>query len=378
MNIKDRVQYFFREHARRVRLPVSEVGVLYLLSAIVTVLAFLLAVWLLVQIVFFSDRSGELPPDLVFEDREQTETVLDTCAMRSPLNGVCLDNAENKDESYIAVMVENSTDAWPLSGVSKARVVYEAPVEGDIPRFMLLFEKRDAVEKVGPVRSARPYFLDWLREYPGAMYMHVGGSPEALAQIESSDVFNLNEFFRSWYYWRSTDRGAPHNVYTSSELWQKAWKDYEGNQQPIEGWKFAEQTNCDGEQEKCVSLIVAEFALGRYSSRWEYTSSTQTYTRYQGLSEQFDKEGTKVEADVVIVQKVESEIIDAVGRKRLDIVGAGDAQIFQAGRHIAARWQKDNVNSRTKWYDHSGKEITLQPGTIWIEVLPNGRGLQWQ
>lgn len=378
MNIKEKITYFFREHARRVRLPVSEVGWLYMLAAIVTVVAFLLAIWLLVHMLFLSDRSGDLPPDLVFDEERVVEEVSDECALRSPLNGICLDDADNKEESYIAVMVENNAEAWPLSGVSKARVVYEAPVEGDIPRFMLIFAREDDVSKVGPVRSARPYYLDWVSEYPGAMYMHVGGSPEALERITNSDIFDLNEFSRGWYYWRSTDRGAPHNVYTSSELWQKAWEDYDGNQEAVQSWKFAEQTDCDSEQESCVHLIVAEFALGRYSSRWEYTSSTQKYTRFQGLTEQFDKEGARVEADVVIVQRVDSAVIDDVGRKRIDAVGAGDAQIFQAGRHIAARWQKDNVSSRTRWYDLNGKEISLQPGTIWVEVLPNGRGLQWQ
>lgn len=378
MKTTDKMKYFFREHVRRVRLPVSEVGWLYMLAAIVALVAFFLVVWLLIQVLFFSDRYGELPPDLVFDDKDVVEEIPDECAQRSPLNGICLDTMQNKDESYVAIMIENSADAWPLSGISKARVVYEAPVEGDIPRFMLLFALGDDVSKVGPVRSARPYYLDWVSEYPGAMYMHVGGSPEALGRIENSTIFDLNEFYRGWYYWRSTDRSAPHNVYTSSELWQKAWEDYEGQQEPIESWQFAEQTDCNNEQENCVNLIVAEFALGRYSSRWEYTSSTQKYTRYQGLSEQFDKEGARVEADVVIVQRVDATVIDDVGRKHIDAVGAGDAQIFQAGHHIAARWQKDNVNSRTRWYDENGKEISLQPGTIWVEVLPNGRGLQWQ
>ena len=123
-----------------------------------------------------------------------------------------------------AVMVENSAEAWPLSGLDQAFLVIEAPVEAKIPRlegFYYLGQKE--VEKIGPVRSARPYYVDWAEEF-GALYAHVGGSPAALKQITASnDLFDLNEFWHGPNFWREAFRFIPHNVYTSTELLTQAF-----------------------------------------------------------------------------------------------------------------------------------------------------------
>ena len=117
-----------------------------------------------------------------------------------------------------AVMVENHPDARPLSGPAKAQVVIEAPVEGGITRFLLLFDATSTVEEIGPVRSARPYFVDWAKGW-SALYVHVGGSPEALQQIhQSASLANLDEMSsRGGVFRRSKTRYAPHNTYISSE-----------------------------------------------------------------------------------------------------------------------------------------------------------------
>ncbi len=378
-----RIQYFLREHARRVRLPLSEIGLMYLLSAVVATVALGIVIWLFIYFVVLSDRSGVLPPDLVFDEpvSEQQEELNETfadCEVRSNLNGVCLDGESDQDEEYIAVMVENSADAWPLAGMSDARLVYEAPVEGDIPRFMLLFERGDDVDKVGPVRSARPYYLDWLSEYGGAMYMHVGGSPAALETLKTTeDLFDLNEFYRSWYFWRSDDRYAPHNTYTRSKLWQKAWDDYEGEQRDVPAWVYSAQETCEATNtdQSCATDITVEFLPGRYSVRWEYSSSTGQYQRYQGSTRQLDQDGTPVVADTIIVQRVEAETIDNVGRKRIDTIGSGELTVLRDGHVETGTWHKDARQSRTWWHDESGDNIALKPGKIWVEVLPTNRKL---
>src|SRR5690606_23920743 len=126
----------------------------------------------------------------------------------------------------VGIMIENHYDARPLSGLADASVVYEAPVEGNYTRFLAVFPEDAEVQKIGPVRSARTYYLDWVSEYPDMLYMHVGGSPDALEKIKTHGIFDFNEFYRGWYYWRDSGRYAPHNVYTSSALFQKAMDEY--------------------------------------------------------------------------------------------------------------------------------------------------------
>jgi hypothetical protein len=122
-----------------------------------------------------------------------------------------------------AIMVENHPDARPLSGVAKANVVIEAPVEGGITRFLLLFDATTTVQEVGPVRSARPYYVDWADAWHAA-YFHVGGSPDALQQIRQrgASFANIDEMVLGRFFWRSLDRSAPHNAYTSKDLMDHA------------------------------------------------------------------------------------------------------------------------------------------------------------
>src|SRR3989338_917408 len=148
-----------------------------------------------------------------------------TPMVRRAIDGVLV--AEGTKEAYpFAVVIENSVDAWPLSGIGAANLVWEAPAEAGIPRLLAVFADGSDVKEIGPVRSARPYFVDWTEEFHG-LFGHVGGSPEALALLPSRDVFDVNEFSRGQFFWRSRARSAPHNVYTSSQKLQEVITRYQ-------------------------------------------------------------------------------------------------------------------------------------------------------
>ena len=68
----------------------------------------------------------------------------------------------------LAVMIPSDSEPY---GLSQASVVYEAAVEFDIPRYLAIFEQVQA-EQIGPVRSARPYFVDWACPY-GPLFVHL-------------------------------------------------------------------------------------------------------------------------------------------------------------------------------------------------------------
>ena len=127
----------------------------------------------------------------------------------------------------LAVMIENHIESRPQSGLTSADVVYEAVAEGGITRFMALFYCNLSDVQVGPVRSARTYYLDWLGEYNNPLYAHVGGAntpgpADALSQIIKYKVNDLNQFSIGFpTFWRDYERlGHPvateHTMYSTS------------------------------------------------------------------------------------------------------------------------------------------------------------------
>ena len=235
----------------------------------------------------------------------------------SQLDGSPVINESDQVPAVLGVMIDNFSDARPQYGLTEAMIVYEALAEGGITRFLAIFSEKQTVEMVGPVRSARPYYLDWLDEYGGAMYMHVGGSPEALELIDKYEVFDINEFYRGWYFWRSTNRTAPHNTYTSTELWGKAYDKYfeYHNEEDYDGWLFQKIENCIDE---CVNKIDVPIApWNSYHAVWSFDKLTQKYIRFQGGEQMFEMDGKEIYADTVIVQMVNAKVTDEIGRKKL-------------------------------------------------------------
>ncbi|HRH23894.1 MAG TPA: DUF3048 domain-containing protein [Candidatus Magasanikbacteria bacterium] len=292
------------------------------------------------------------------------------------IDGECVTPGHEKPK-LMAVMIENHLDARPQSGLSRAAVVYEAPVEGNYSRFMAIFPIYEEVGKVGPVRSARPYFLDWAREFGKPMYMHVGGSPDALQELRSSAYFDFNEFSRGSYFWRSRDRYAPHNVYTSSEEWTRGWEDFGSDAFPFseESWLYEEVVPCTT---TCTTSIIASFAPPVYQAEWRYSTTTEKYTRYQLKKPHVDQDGTQISANTVVVQYVQTKVLDAELRIEMDTVGSGKAVVFTKGNKVEGTWKKTNRDSKTRFYDSSGAEIPFTPGKIWIEAVNQVGDAEWK
>lgn len=293
------------------------------------------------------------------------------CPYRSILNGVCVESADEVSPQLVAVMVENHPESRPPSGLASAAVVYEAPLEANYTRFLAFYPLDSQVEKVGPVRSLRPYYIDWLEEYGRSLLFHVGGSPTALDKAAARGVLNLNEFYRGWYYWRSRERSAPHNVYISSSFWQRAHRDYGKTATPLttSTWQFA-TTSEPCLDDVCVVSLTVSFLPPTYEATWQYVTSTGQYARYQDDAPHEDEDGTAITADTVIVQRVRTRVLDEVGRLAVTTVGSGQALVFRSGKVIVGRWQKKSTLGRTEWLDEAGAPVLLSPGKIWVEVVP--------
>lgn len=289
------------------------------------------------------------------------------CVAFAKLDGACL--AKGEAEKYpVAVMIDNKQEAWPQAGLSYAWLVFEAPVEGGITRFLAIFTTDKEIKKIGPVRSIRPYYIDWAKEF-GAIMAHIGGSPEALGIIATdADLMKRNIDGDGSYFWRATDRIAPHNAYTSSKLLDDARNKKLKNQDlQFNSWEFK---NDDFLSERGDSkTLTVKFANDPlYNAAWEYDKEKNEYRRKIGNDYAKDEDGRIILAKNIAVLATDIEIIDEVSRRRITTIGNGDALIFQDGKKIEAKWEKKDRDSRLYFFDLNGKPIQFNRGTTWVEV----------
>lgn len=282
---------------------------------------------------------------------------------RRAIDGVLV--SQGTPESYpLAVVIENSIDAWPISGVAQANLVWEAPTEAGITRFLAIFADGRVVKEIGPVRSIRPYFIDWAEE-AHALLAHVGGSPEALALAGSRAVIDLNEFWNGGYFWRASDRARPHNVYTSTDLLRASFGE-EAVAPTYESWQY--QDDAVREARGRAQEITVVFGNPVYTVTWQYDPETNDYVRSQRGAFYRDANGTIVRTKNLIIMQTEIQILDEIGRRKIKTVGNGLVQVFRDGQEIAGEWRRSSLAERTQFFDANGASIALNAGTTWISV----------
>lgn len=286
---------------------------------------------------------------------------------RHPLTGLSMP-VQVEPPQVFATMVDNHEEAWPPSGVDQAFLVVEVPVEAGIPRMLAFFTQEQTVDEIGPVRSARPYYLDWVAEFDG-LYAHVGGSNQALDLIASGGTFDLNQYWWGDYFWRATDRYTPHNVFTSTELLNAFYTMREeagATPTRLYGlWTFK-----DPEPTGLESSLYIDFWAPVYVVDWMYDEETGRYAREQFGEPHLVESGAQIMADNVAVVITDIEVIDNVGRREIRTTGEGEAYVLQDGRVIEATWKKPSKSERLKFYNRAtGEEIVMNAGVTWIEVV---------
>ncbi|MFA6197668.1 MAG: DUF3048 domain-containing protein [Patescibacteria group bacterium] len=274
----------------------------------------------------------------------------------------------------VAIMVENQVSSRPQAGLDKSNLVYEALAEGGITRFMAIYASGDEIEKIGPVRSARAYYLDWARELD-SVYAHVGGSPEALRLIPQYDIRDLNQFYNSQYFWRAKERPAPHNLYTSSKLMGFAVRDKDyPNTGNYTGWSFAGE---DSAISNTLKTLTIDFSTINYQVEYKYAPATNDYARYQSGQPHVVETGETIKAKNIIVQFTKTRLVEE-GRLSMETIGEGVARIYRNGEEIVGTWKKDSREDRTNYYDASGQTVVFTPGTTWVEIVPTDRNVTYQ
>ncbi len=268
----------------------------------------------------------------------------------------------------LAIMVENHFDARPQSGLSSADVVYEAVVEAGITRFMAVYANHEA-EVVGPIRSARHYYVYWACEY-NAIYAHCGSSPQGYDALRAVGLTSLDDTYGTGSFWRSNDRVAPHNLYASTRALRDSTEDWGSGW--LGGLRFR-PNDTSAEKPEVTEITIVH--PDEYTVVYTYSGGDNVYLREMEDFPHVDAyTGLQYQPKNVIVQFVEAWRIpgDTAGRMDMALVGRGDAYVFVGGKAIKGSWVKSSLTAPTHYVDTNGDDIVLNPGQTWIQVVPDG------
>lgn len=270
---------------------------------------------------------------------------------------------EQASSSFAAIMIDNYTVEGSQFGIADAPLVFEAPVEGGITRFMAVVPIESNFEQIGPVRSARPYFIDWASEFKG-LFVHVGGSNTALEKIKNNkDIKNIDEMIKSNYFWRDGNRPAPHSTFTSTALLKKVVIE-KTNLLPLKSWLFVK----NDKQAQLGDVTSKTIEVGNLKVEWKFNKKENLYTRIIDGIKQKDAANKEITAKNVAVMYTDIKSIDDVDRREIRTLGSGRALILRDGREIPGSWTKDSAGSRLRFFGPDSKEIQFNPGITWIEV----------
>lgn len=309
----------------------------------------------------------EKEPD---EEVAEEEIVVPKFPHTYPLTGIGTD--ENTNHRVIGVMIENSKSARPQSGLYKADLVYEVLSEGTITR-LLAFYHSEQPELIGPVRSARDYYINLNNGY-NALYVSAGGSPGAFDMINSGKVDHLSGLtYDGTYFHRSKARKAPHNMYTSYEnLIKVAERIGYSTTDDVPILPFTEKENTlSGIEAKEVEI---DYGSSTNNVKYKFEPETGRYLRYIGGEQSIDLEDKQpVVADNVFIVETSHRVVDSVGRREVNLLSGGNALLFQNGQVQKVEWK--NVDGRLLPFSE-GKSIGFIPGKTWINLIPTSPGIE--
>lgn len=282
----------------------------------------------------------------------------------SKLTGVQI-SPELNSRGVTAVMIENSPDARPQSGLKDAGVVFEAIAEGGITRFLALFQEAQP-DYIGPVRSARPYYIDWLSGFDPT-YAHAGGSPEAIGLIRDLGLKDIPDDGLNQTFYRVNSRYAPHNLYTST-----AKLDAARNARGYGGSSFTSLLRIEEKPVTPASIVAIDInpSSALYGVHYDYDATTNSYKRFLAGQPHIDeKSGAQITPKTVIAWVVPYSIHADRVHSVYATIGSGRAFIFQNGLMTEATWTKTDRKSQITFKDANGNTIGLNPGQTWFTAI---------
>lgn len=270
----------------------------------------------------------------------------------------------------MAVMLDNHPDARYQAGLKDADIVFEMPVEGSFTRYMALFQSKYP-EVVGPVRSAREQFLDRMLEFD-AVYVHFGGSVPADKRIAAQAYETINGMVVDSQFWRKNDTGkvAPHNAYTDladnqNYIKNRGWHE----EAQFENYYFNTSAKKPGGE--TANDVIININSDNQTS-YKFDAEKKIYLRYKNGDEDLDENNREpIEVSNIIIQNAKYYVYEATWQK-IEQITKGDGYYISMGEMIPITWEKSEDKSLTRYYDKEGKELTLNPGQTWIQIVNLG------
>lgn len=289
----------------------------------------------------------------------------------SPLTGEEVD-IPLADRAVTGVMVENSPDARPQSGVISAGVVFEAVAEGGITRYLTLFQEARPAN-LGPVRSLRPYYLDWVMGYDAAIG-HVGGSADALALVGQRNAKDLDQFkYGTEAYWRTGDRVAPHNVYTNFDKLDALSARLGYTSSKFEPYKRKKDSPVIPATNTSLTF---DFSGALYTTNWAYEPTANAYLRsVAGTPDKDADSGVQLSAKNVIYIPMPTTYDGKYAV--MQTIGSGDAVLFRDGVAVPIKWSKAAYNTMLELKNADGTPAELNVGKTWFQIVPAGRTVSY-
>lgn len=299
------------------------------------------------------------------EDEENGENIDDVVYFH-PLTGMEAD--EEFHQRAISVIINNHPSARPQSGLSKADIVYELLAEGNITRLLAIFQS-EKPETIGPIRSARDYFIDLAEGYSSLFIAH-GYSPDAKAILQSGRIDHLNGIrYDGSLFERASFRKAPHNSYISYANIEKGAQDegYLLNESPL-SLSFYNQDDIDQLSGDPIHTINIAYG-NQFDNEYHYDAQASTYQRSTSGEATIEYDtAVPVQTDNVFVVEAHHQVIDSEGRRQIDLTSGGRAYLFHKGIMKELEWK--NVDGRLLPFEN-GQPAKLVPGKTWISIVPN-------
>lgn len=280
------------------------------------------------------------------------------------------------------IMIENSPDARPQSGLDQAGVIYEAIAEGGITRFMAIFQESKP-QYIGPVRSLRMTYAEFAKPYHCSI-AHVGGSDNALNLVRNNSEYrDIDQFFNDGSYWRISSRWAPHNVYTSFEALDELNANRGYTTSEFNGFSRVKPDTDTKAAEITARTIHIEMSGDLFNVVYNYDETANNYKRSFATGEAHEvvsESGVTSQLAPDVVIALETDAVARPGSPYSDYrtVGSGNAFVFQNGTVTSAKWQRESVDSELKFLDENNEEIKLNRGQVWISIYPSNNSISWE
>ena len=281
---------------------------------------------------------------------------------------------DSKTRPY-AVMINNHAKARiNHAGLDDAYIVYEAIAEGGLTRLMAIFKDKDT-DRIGSVRSSRPYFLDYALEND-AIYVHFGGSSQALSDIKTLDIDNIDGMSTASAFWRDRTLGVAleHTAFTNMEKLKSVVSDKgyrtKTNKKLLLNYKV-DEFNLDSKEDSIVanniSIPYSHYVVTSYT----YDAEKKVYNRFvNGVAHTDGITKNQYTAKNIIVMKVNNYSLDSYGRQKLDNIGSGDGYYITNGYAVPIVWEKESRSSQTIYRYSDGTEIDVNDGNTYIQIQP--------